>query len=210
MRGVTEEQSGPGPLVYGYLRLVSVSAARRRSLVESLHEYCRHHELLLAGVFVEHPSQPAASVAFTGLLDALRASGGYGVLFPSRAHLGGKSVSRERRARITELGARVLLVRTPTSGRRPRRPSDPDGSTPGVVFDHPHHHSTPDGAPARGRHRPTRGVTTMPMVSDTDPALDDDFDLDVRVTTDVAEGVPVPCDTNDTCAATCKSSCVSS
>ncbi|WP_439681839.1 FxLD family lanthipeptide [Embleya sp. MST-111070] len=50
----------------------------------------------------------------------------------------------------------------------------------------------------------------MPMVSDTDPALDDDFDLDVRVTTDVAEGVPVPCDTNDTCAATCKSSCVSS
>ncbi|GFH35953.1 hypothetical protein [Streptomyces pacificus] len=48
MEPLTEHRPVSGPVVYGFLRLVRVSQARKDALVASLAEYCRSHELQLA------------------------------------------------------------------------------------------------------------------------------------------------------------------
>ncbi|GGZ95614.1 hypothetical protein ACFOOM_13455 [Streptomyces echinoruber] len=117
MEPLTEHRPVAGPVVYGYLRPVRASTARQQALATSLEEYCRQHELLLAGVFTER--SPAAAVAFTGLLDVLALPDTYGVVLPAASHLGPKAIAAERTRRIESAGARLLLVR----GRRRPRPA---------------------------------------------------------------------------------------
>jgi hypothetical protein len=140
MQPLTEHRGVTGPIVYGYLRLVRVSAARREALAGSLAEYCRRHELLLSGVFTEHTN--AAVTAFTGLLDLLVLPDAYGVVLPAASHLGPKAIAAERGRRIEATGARLLLVR----GAREDCPVAHGMSSP------------PDG-PSR-RHSPALGVET--------------------------------------------------
>ncbi|MFF9147194.1 hypothetical protein ACF1BN_20280 [Streptomyces sp. NPDC014861] len=125
MEPVTEHRRVSGPVVYGFLRLVRVSPARQVALHDALVEYCRRHEFALHGVFVERASGGHRAAAFTGLLDVLELPGAYGVVLPSRAHLGPKAVAVSRQERITASGARLLLVRggcAPDSGRDALRP----------------------------------------------------------------------------------------
>lgn len=131
MEPLTEHRGVSGPVVYGFLRLVRVSPARQAALHDALAEYCRRHELALHGVFVERTADTERPAAFTGLLDVLELRETYGVVLPSRSHLGPKTTAASRQARITASGARLLLVRgacTPGTGQtapppRGRRPS---------------------------------------------------------------------------------------
>ncbi|GAA3306087.1 hypothetical protein [Nonomuraea dietziae] len=107
---LTEQRPMPGPVVYGYIRLLRSAPARRHALRDALAEYCRQHELQLAGVFTDRGGE----AAFAGLLDVLRVSSTYGVVLPALEHLGPQQVAPQRARRITDVGARLLLVR----GRR--------------------------------------------------------------------------------------------
>ncbi|MCX4828318.1 hypothetical protein OG785_17355 [Streptomyces sp. NBC_00006] len=124
MEPLTEHRPISGPVVYGFLRLVRVPAARKAALTESLAEYCRTHELQLCGVFTDHDDNTGggpASAAFTGLLDVLALPGVYGVIAPAASHLGPKPIATDRRRQIEAVGARLLLARhtrrTRPSGR---------------------------------------------------------------------------------------------
>ncbi|MER5465449.1 hypothetical protein ABT010_33120 [Streptomyces sp. NPDC002668] len=135
MEPLTEHRGVNGPVVYGFLRLVNVPAAREIALSASLAEYCRQHELLLSGVFTDRtPTGGLASAAFTGLLDVLVLPDGYGVVLPALSHLGPKAIAAERERQLEAAGARLLLV------RGPRKPC-PAG----------HRHSSPPGGPSRRR-----------------------------------------------------------
>ncbi|MFT9784740.1 hypothetical protein ACMZ5E_00665 [Streptomyces rhizosphaericola] len=112
MEPLTEQRHVTGPLVFGFLRIVRVSRARQLALTTAITEYCRRHELTLAGVYMEHSS--VAPAAFVGMLDALAATRSYGVVLPTPSHLGPKDVVAERRSQLTEAGAHLLLIR----GRR--------------------------------------------------------------------------------------------
>lgn len=112
-----------GPYVYGYARRTS-SQARLASLVESLAEHCRQHELTLCGVFIERGAVVAVrSPAFVGLLDVLELPHTYGVVMPARSHLGPRRIAAERERQIGDTRARLIVVRS----ARPRR-SEPPGS----------------------------------------------------------------------------------
>ncbi|MFJ1595735.1 hypothetical protein [Streptomyces sp. NPDC088261] len=114
MEPLTEHRPVSGPVVYGFLRLVRVSAARHAALVASLAEYCRSHELELSGVFTDREaSADVNSVAFIGLLDVLALPDIYGVLAPAASHLGPKTMAAQRGRRIEAVGSRLLLVRRP-------------------------------------------------------------------------------------------------
>lgn len=120
MEPLTEHRPVNGPVVYGFLRLVRVSAARQAALAASLAEYCHSHELQLSGLFTDRESSAGpTSVAFTGLLDALALPDIYGVVAPAMSHLGPKAIAAERGRRIEAAGSRLLLVRRP----RPPHPS---------------------------------------------------------------------------------------
>ncbi|MGW0555758.1 ATP-binding protein [Streptomyces sp. NPDC002926] len=123
MEPLTEHRGVNGPVVYGFLRLVNVPAAREIALSASLAEYCRQHELLLSGVFTDRtPTDGLASAAFTGLLDVLVLPDGYGVVLPALSHLGPKAIAAERERQLEAAGARLLLVRgtpRPCTGRPP-------------------------------------------------------------------------------------------
>ena len=106
---LTEQRHVPGPLVFGFLRLVSVSRARQLALTRAITEYCRRHELTLAGVYMERGSSTPS--AFVGMLDALTATQSYGVVLPTPSHLGPKAIAAERRSQLTEAGAHLLLIR---------------------------------------------------------------------------------------------------
>ncbi|SOE11626.1 hypothetical protein SAMN06272775_2617 [Streptomyces sp. 2323.1] len=125
MESLTEHRRVSGPVVYGFLRLLRVSAARQGALMASLAEYCRSHELLLSGVFTER-SAATGSAAFTGLLDVLALPDTYGVVAPAASHLGTKPIAGERQKRIETAGARLLLVR----GLRGPRPSGHGPTSP--------------------------------------------------------------------------------
>ncbi|MEV4091092.1 hypothetical protein [Streptosporangium saharense] len=109
---LTEQHHIPDSVVYGYLRLVKASEARQDALSQALAEYCRQHELLLAGVFTERePTRVHRSPAFTGLLNVLAVPGVYGVVLPTLSHLGPRANARQRQRKITGLGTRLLLIR---------------------------------------------------------------------------------------------------
>ncbi|MEU5898737.1 hypothetical protein [Streptomyces venezuelae] len=118
MEPLTEHHPVSGPAVYGFLRLVRVSAARHAALAASLTEYCRSHELQLSGVFADrHVSSGPDSAAFTGLLDVLALPDVYGVIAPAMSHLGPQAIAAERRRRIEAAGSRLLLVRKPRAAQ---------------------------------------------------------------------------------------------
>jgi hypothetical protein len=87
MEPVTEQRPVPGPVVYGYLRMPAPNQSRRAALVTALRGYCDRHELTLAGVYADSSGDTCWAPGFTGLLDAIGATGGYGVVVPSPAHL---------------------------------------------------------------------------------------------------------------------------
>jgi hypothetical protein len=109
MEPLTEHRGISGPVVFGYLRLVKATTGRQQALAAALAEYCRQHELVLASVFTERSADRA--VAFTGLLDVLALPDSYGVVLPAASHLGPGTEAVERERRITDTGARLLLVR---------------------------------------------------------------------------------------------------
>ncbi|WP_327352747.1 hypothetical protein [Streptomyces sp. NBC_01304] len=126
MEPLTEHRQVSGPVVYGFLRLVRVSAARHAALAASLTEYCRSHELQLSGVFTDRDmSSGPASAAFTGLLDVLALPDVYGVLAPAMSHLGPKAIAAERGRRIETAGSRLLLVRGPRPAHPPVTSNSP-------------------------------------------------------------------------------------
>ncbi|WP_116211644.1 hypothetical protein [Streptomyces olivoreticuli] len=129
MEPLTEHRRVSGPVVYGFLRLVNVPAARGAALEQSLAEYCHRHELTLSGLFTERIAE-VDSAAFTGLMDALEVPGTYGVVLPSASHLGPKAIAAARSNRIAASGVRLLLARKETPGMPcRRRPSS--GGSPG-------------------------------------------------------------------------------
>ncbi|MFB7501460.1 hypothetical protein ACFC09_43515 [Streptomyces sp. NPDC056161] len=120
MEPLTEHRQVSGPVVYGFLRLVKVPAARQAALAASLAEYCRGHELQLSVVFTDRDASSGPdSAAFTGLLDVLALPDVYGVIAPAMSHLGPKAIAAERGRQIETAGSRLLLVRGP----RPARPA---------------------------------------------------------------------------------------
>ncbi|MEU9523239.1 hypothetical protein [Streptomyces sp. NPDC048224] len=119
MEPLTEHRLVSGPVVYGFLRLVKVPAARQAALTASLAEYCRIHELQLSGVFTDRVSPGPDSAAFTGLLDVLALPDIYGVIAPAMSHLGPKTIAAERERRIEAAGSRLLLVRRPRTAHPP-------------------------------------------------------------------------------------------
>ncbi|MEV5509820.1 hypothetical protein [Streptomyces orinoci] len=127
MEPLTEHRRVSGPVVYGFLRLVNVSAAREVALKRSLVEYCRQHELSLSGVFTERVTT-VNSAAFTGLMDALAVPGTYGVVLSSASHLGPRAIAAARGKRLAAAGARLLLVRKELPGPARRRRPGHDGS----------------------------------------------------------------------------------
>ena len=111
MGPITEQQQVPGPVVYGYLLLTSACRARRAALSRALAEYCEQHELTLAAVFTDTGDDTVQAPGFTGLLDALATEPGYGVVIPTRAHLGHGRASGSRLAVIAGTGSRLMLIR---------------------------------------------------------------------------------------------------
>ncbi|MDX3528936.1 hypothetical protein P1P75_21480 [Streptomyces sp. ID05-39B] len=121
MEPLTEQRHVIGPRVFGFLRLVHVSRARQLALTAAITDYCLRHELTLAGVYVERCSSTPS--AFAGMLDALAATGSYGVVLPTPSHLGPKAIAAERRGQLTEAGTHVLLIRR-------EQTAPPGGSAP--------------------------------------------------------------------------------
>ncbi|MEU1867838.1 hypothetical protein [Streptomyces gardneri] len=139
MDPLTEHRGVSGPVVYGFLRLVRVSAARQDALHDALTEYCRRHEVALHGVFTERTAGSEQSAAFTGLLDVLDLHGTYGVVLPALSHLGPKAIAAPRQARITTSGARLLLIRGPrpaASSLAEPRPDRVRRRSPAPALDH--------------------------------------------------------------------------
>ena len=109
MEPVTEQLDVGCPVVYGYLRISVPNSARRAALTTVLRGYCDRHELVLAGVFTDTCDDSAPG--FAGLIDAIRTTGGYGVVVPSPAHLGSGRYAAQRSAEITGSGRRLMLIR---------------------------------------------------------------------------------------------------
>ncbi|MCF4122062.1 hypothetical protein L1785_13850 [Antribacter sp. KLBMP9083] len=108
MESLTEQHEVSGPVVYGYLRLPNLPAAKQHALTTAMNHYCADHELVLGGLFREISATPEA--AFAGLLQALRAHRSYGVVVPAANHLGTKDIAAARRRLIDATGARLLLM----------------------------------------------------------------------------------------------------
>ncbi|MEU8356306.1 hypothetical protein AB0C27_09860 [Nonomuraea sp. NPDC048882] len=124
---LTEQHDVDGPIVYGYLRLHRSTPEWQAALTLALTQYCDQHELELCGMFTDRGTASAESPAFAGLLDVLLLSRAYGVVLPTAHHLGGKHVAARRRARLDEIGARLLFVRGPLRRLEHPRPETIDG-----------------------------------------------------------------------------------
>ena len=115
MGPITEQRPVPGPVVYGYLLLTAACRARRAVLSRALAEYCEQHELTLAAVFTDVGDDTVQAPGFTGLLDVLATEPSYGVVIPTRAHLGHSRAAGSRLAVIVGTGRRLMLIRGKTS-----------------------------------------------------------------------------------------------
>jgi hypothetical protein len=120
---ITEQWQVPGPVVYGYLLLTAACRARRAALGRALAEYCEQHELTLAAVFTDTGDDTVQAPGFTGLLDALATEPSYGVVIPTRAHLGHGRAAKSRLAVIAGTRRRLMLIRgkPSTAGARAAR-----------------------------------------------------------------------------------------
>lgn len=109
---ITEHQGVDDLVVYGYLRGPAAPDNRLRALSTALKAYCDQHELTLSGVFTEpaDDGDPDGSV-FSTLLAALKEQQPYGVVLPSRRHLGPRNTVSSREALIATSGARLIAVR---------------------------------------------------------------------------------------------------
>ncbi|MGW1974126.1 hypothetical protein [Streptomyces sp. NPDC001889] len=110
MEPLTEQRPVSRPAVYGFLRPGGASAARRTALRQALAVYCSARELALVDVFTEHDNDPGADGTFARPLKAL-ATGAYGVVLPSPAHLRPRVQATVRRIQVTVTGARILTLR---------------------------------------------------------------------------------------------------
>jgi hypothetical protein len=122
MEPVTEQRQVPGLVVYGYLRVPARSQNRRAALGSVLRSYCDRHELVLGGIFTDSGDDDSWLPGFAGLLDAMLATGGYGVILPSPGHLGTGQLVVERSAAITRAGLRLILIRGALANAVRRRP----------------------------------------------------------------------------------------
>lgn len=123
MGPITEQRQVLGPVVYGYLLLTAACRARRAALSRALAEYCEQHELTLAAVFTDAGDDTVRAPGFTGLLDVLATEPSYGVVIPTRAHLGYGRAAGSRLAVIAGTGRRLMLIRgdtSPVGARFPR------------------------------------------------------------------------------------------
>jgi hypothetical protein len=111
MEPITEQRQVPGLVVYGYLLMTAASLARRAALTRALAGYCEQHELVLAAVFTDSSSDGPRAPGFAGLLDAISARASYGLVMPTRAHLGPRPAAGQRLAAITATGRRLMIVR---------------------------------------------------------------------------------------------------
>ena len=121
MEPITEQRQVPGPVVYGYLLLTPACRARRAALSRALAGYCEQHELTLAAVFTDTGENGAPG--FTGLLDAIVTESSYGVVIPTRGHLGHGRAGGSRLSVIAGTGRRLMLIRgrlSPVGARSPR------------------------------------------------------------------------------------------
>ena len=121
MGPITERRQVPGPVVYGYLLLTAACRARRAALSRALAGYCEQHELILAAVFTDTGDDTVQAPGFTGLLDVLATEPSYGVVIPTRAHLGHGPAAGTRLAVIAGTGRRLMLIREKTSATDARR-----------------------------------------------------------------------------------------
>jgi hypothetical protein len=121
MGPITERWQVPGPVVYGYLLLTAACRARRAALSRALAGYCEQHELILAAVFTDTGDDTVQAPGFTGLLDVLTTEPSYGVVIPTRAHLGHGPAAGTRLAVIAGTGRRLMLIREETSATDARR-----------------------------------------------------------------------------------------
>jgi hypothetical protein len=123
MGPITEQRQVPGPVVYGYLLLTAACLARRAALSRALAEYCEQHELTLAAVFTDAGDDTVQAPGFTELLDVLTTESSYGVVIPTRAHLGHGRAAGFRLAVIAGTGRRLMLIRVEpsTAGARAAR-----------------------------------------------------------------------------------------
>lgn len=112
---ITERRQVPGPVVYGYLLLTAACRTRRAVLSRALAEFCDQHELALAAVFTDVGDDTVQAPGFTGLLDVLTMEPSYGVVIPTRAHLGHGRAAGSRLAVIAATGRRLMLIREKTS-----------------------------------------------------------------------------------------------
>jgi len=115
MEPITEQRQVPGPVVYGYLLLTAACRARRAALSRALAGYCEQHELTLTAVFTDTDDDTVQAPGFTGLLDVLTMEPSYGVVIPTRAHLGHGRAAGSRLAIIAGTGRRLMLIREKTS-----------------------------------------------------------------------------------------------
>jgi hypothetical protein len=121
MGPITEQRQVPGPVVYGYLLLTVACRTRRAALSRALAEFCEQHELALAAVFTDTGDDTVQAPGFTGLLDVLTTEPSYGVVIPTRAHLGHGRAAGSRLAIIAGTGRRLMLIREKTSATDVRR-----------------------------------------------------------------------------------------
>jgi hypothetical protein len=112
MEPITEQRQVPSLVVYGYLLLMTAaSPSRRAALTRALAGYCDQHELLLAAVFTDNGVDGVQAPGFTGLLEAMSARTSYGLVVPTRAHLGPRPTARQRLTAIAATGRRLMIVR---------------------------------------------------------------------------------------------------
>jgi hypothetical protein len=122
MESITEQRQVPGPVVYGCLLLTPACRARRAALSRALAEYSEQHELMLAAVFTDTGDDTVRAPGFTGLLDAL-VTECYGVVVPTRGHLGYGRAGGSRLSVIAGTARRLMLIRgrlSPVGARSPR------------------------------------------------------------------------------------------
>jgi hypothetical protein len=109
---ITEHQPVDSPVVFGYLRGPATRDHRDLALSAAIKAYCDEHELFLGGVFTERVGvEDLNDSVFANLITELRVMQPYGVVLPSRSHLGPRNVAIIREEQIATCGALLIAVR---------------------------------------------------------------------------------------------------
>ncbi|MBS2531605.1 hypothetical protein KGQ20_02340 [Catenulispora sp. NF23] len=112
MARITERQPVGSPVVFGYLRGPATGDRRDLALSAAIKAYCDQHELFLGGVFTERVGVGDLNDSvFANLIAELRVMQPYGVVLPSRSHLGPPNVAVSREEQISTCGALLIAVR---------------------------------------------------------------------------------------------------